>query len=168
MFRRNTLVVLLMLVVMLVSCQSAEPETVEVPVTVEVTRVVEKQVEKEIEVTTNGLVELLGGDASKFDDAFEKMMKKKESFSMMLGEDLYYHDKAENIAKLVALVEAACDIDVVMTPPKTKVPGIDHPHWFETKEELQDLLKNIHYNYAFIYNADKSMLNTIKEEYSLF
>ena len=57
---------------------------------------------------------------------------------------------------------------VVMTPPKTKVPGIDHPHWFETKEELQDLLKNIHYNYAFIYNADKSMLNTIKEEYSLF
>ena len=57
---------------------------------------------------------------------------------------------------------------VVMTPPKTKVPGIDHPHWFETKEELQDLLKNIHFNYAFIYNADKSMLHTIREEYSLF
>ena len=57
---------------------------------------------------------------------------------------------------------------VVMTPPKTKVPGIDHPHWFETKEELQDLLKNIHFNYAFIYNADKSMLHTIQEEYSLF
>jgi len=57
---------------------------------------------------------------------------------------------------------------VVMTPPKTKVPGIDHPHWFATKEELQELLKNIHYNYAFIYKADKSMLNTIQEEYSLF
>ena len=57
---------------------------------------------------------------------------------------------------------------VVMTPPKTKVPGIDHPHWFETKEELQDLLKNIHFNYAFFYNADKSMLHTIREEYSLF
>ena len=57
---------------------------------------------------------------------------------------------------------------VVMTPPKTKVPGIDHPHWFETKEELQELLKNIHFNYAFIYNADKSMLHTIQEEYSLF
>jgi ferrochelatase len=57
---------------------------------------------------------------------------------------------------------------VVMTPPKTKVPGIDHPHWFETKEELQELLKNIHYNYAFIYNADKSILNTIQEEYFLF
>jgi ferrochelatase len=57
---------------------------------------------------------------------------------------------------------------VVMTPPKTKVPGIDHPYWFATKEELQELLKNTHYNYAFIYNADKSMLNTIQEEYSLF
>jgi len=57
---------------------------------------------------------------------------------------------------------------VVMTPPKTKVPGIDHPHWFKTKEELQDLLKTIHFNYAFIYNADKSMLQTIQEEYSLF
>ncbi|NOR55608.1 MAG: hypothetical protein GQ531_05315 [Sulfurovum sp.] len=57
---------------------------------------------------------------------------------------------------------------VVFTPPKTKVPGIDHPHWFKTEEEVRDLLKNIHYNYAFILNADRSILNTIKEEYSLF
>ena len=57
---------------------------------------------------------------------------------------------------------------VVLTPPKTKVPGIDHPHWFSSKEEVQELLKTIHFNYAFIYNADKSILNTIKEEYSLF
>jgi len=57
---------------------------------------------------------------------------------------------------------------VVFSPPKTKIPGIDHPHWFETEEEVRELLKNIHYNYAFIYNADKSILNTIKEEYSLF
>lgn len=57
---------------------------------------------------------------------------------------------------------------VVMTPPKTKVPGIDHPHWFNTEEEVRELLKTIHFNYAFIYNADKSILNTIKEDYSLF
>ncbi len=57
---------------------------------------------------------------------------------------------------------------VVMTPPKTKVPGIDHPHWFNTEEEVRELLKTIHFNYAFIYNADKSILNTIQEEYSLF
>ena len=57
---------------------------------------------------------------------------------------------------------------VVFTPPKTKVPGIDHPHWFESEDEVRHLLKNIQYNYAFIYNADKSILNTIQEEYSLF
>ena len=90
----------------------------------EVSKKVTEMVEKEITVTTNGLVDLLGGDASKFDDVFAKMMKKKENFSMMLGEDLYYHDKAENIAKLVALVEATCDIDVVMTPPKSNALGV--------------------------------------------
>lgn len=57
---------------------------------------------------------------------------------------------------------------IVLTPPKTKVPGIDHPHWFKNKEEVRELLKTIHFNYAFIYNAEKSILNTIKEEYSLF
>ncbi len=57
---------------------------------------------------------------------------------------------------------------IVCTPPKTTVPGIDHPHWFKTEDEVREILKNIHFNYAFIYNADKSILNTIKEEYSLF
>ncbi len=57
---------------------------------------------------------------------------------------------------------------IVLTPPKTKVPGIDRPHWFESEEEVRELLKNTLFNYAFIYNADKSILNTIKEEYSLF
>jgi ferrochelatase len=57
---------------------------------------------------------------------------------------------------------------IVLTPPKTKVPGIDHPHWFNTEEEVREILKSIHFNYAFIYNADKSILHTIKEEYSLF
>jgi ferrochelatase len=57
---------------------------------------------------------------------------------------------------------------IVLTPPKTKVPGIDHPHWFRSEEEVREILKSIHFNYAFIYNADKSILNTLKEEYSLF
>lgn len=46
MFKRNTLIVLL-LVIIAVGCQTAVPETVEVPVEVEVTRVVEVMVEAE-------------------------------------------------------------------------------------------------------------------------
>jgi ferrochelatase len=57
---------------------------------------------------------------------------------------------------------------IILTPPKTKVPGIDHPHWFKSEEEVREILKSIHFNYAFIYNADKSILNTLKEAYSLF
>ena len=41
MFRRMFLIILLLLVVIIAGCQTAEPETVEVPVTVEVTRVIE-------------------------------------------------------------------------------------------------------------------------------
>ena len=57
---------------------------------------------------------------------------------------------------------------IVLTPPKTKVPGIDYPHWFESEEEVREILKNTLFNYAFILNADKSILSTIKEEYRLF
>lgn len=90
----------------------------------EVSKKVKETVEKEITVTINGLVNLLGGDSEKFDDAFAKMMKKKEAFSLMVGEDLYFHEKAENLAKLVALVEATCNINVVMTPPKSNALGV--------------------------------------------
>jgi len=30
---------------------------------------------------------------------------------------------------------------IVLTPPKTKVPGIDRPHWFETEEEVREYSK---------------------------
>ena len=57
---------------------------------------------------------------------------------------------------------------IILTPPKTKVENLDRPIWFETKEEVREILKNTHFNYAFIYSLDRSILNTIKEEYSLF
>ncbi|MHB9014792.1 MAG: ferredoxin, partial [Sulfurovum sp.] len=90
----------------------------------EVSKKVKEDVQKEIIVTTNGLVDLLGGDSSKFDDVFAKMMSKKEAFSLMVGEDFYFHPKAENLAKLVALIEATCNMDVVMTPPKSNALGV--------------------------------------------
>ncbi len=90
----------------------------------EVSKKVKEKVEKEITVSKNGLVELLGKDSEKFDEALAKMLKKKEKFSMMIGEDLYYHPKAENLAKLVALIEATCDIDVVMAPTKSNALGV--------------------------------------------
>jgi len=90
----------------------------------EVTKKVPEMVEKEISVESNGLVELLGKESDAFAEAFEKMMKKKESFSLIVGEDLYFHEKAENIAKLIALIEETSTISVAMIPPKTNSLGV--------------------------------------------
>ena len=68
MFRRPIFILLLLLVVFIAGCQSADPETVEVPVTVEVTRVVEVaaeppepemiEVTREVEVSVEVPVEV--------------------------------------------------------------------------------------------------------------
>ncbi|MFK5974924.1 MAG: NADH-quinone oxidoreductase subunit G [Sulfurovum sp.] len=108
-------------VIKTVTEQVINPESGE---TEEKTKKVTITEDKEITVTRNGLVELLGGDSGKFDVAFEKMMKKKENFSLMVGEDFYYHDKAENLAKLIALIEATSNITIVMTPPKSNALGV--------------------------------------------
>ena len=69
-------------------------------------------------------VELLGGDTAKFEKAFDKMMKKKEKFSLMVGEDFYFHKKAENLAKLIAVLEASSEVKVAMIPPKSNSLGV--------------------------------------------
>jgi len=57
---------------------------------------------------------------------------------------------------------------IVLTPPKTKVDGVDRPNWYVDVDEARDILKNAYYNYAFVYALDRTMLPKIKEEYSLF
>jgi len=70
------------------------------------------------------LADKLGFDAEEFQGKLDKMLKKKESFALMVGEDLYNHPKAANIAKLVALIEKNCDIKVAMIPPKSNALGV--------------------------------------------
>lgn len=57
---------------------------------------------------------------------------------------------------------------IVLTPPKTKVDGVDRPNWYLDIDEARDILKNAYFNYAFVYALDRGMLPKIKEEYSLF
>ncbi len=51
-------------------------------------------------------------------------MRKKKTFSLIIGEDLYYHPKAKNLANLVALIETSCNMKVAMIPPKTNSLGV--------------------------------------------
>ena len=76
------------------------------------------------ELGRDDLLTLVGGDAAAFNKGFEKMMKKKERFVLMVGEDYYGHEKAANLAKLIVLLEEAAGFQVVMNPPKSNALGV--------------------------------------------
>jgi len=57
---------------------------------------------------------------------------------------------------------------IVLTPPKTKVDGVDRPNWYVDIDEARDILKNSYFNYAFVYALDKTMLPKIQKDYTLF
>lgn len=57
---------------------------------------------------------------------------------------------------------------IVLTPPKTKIDGVEKPIWFDSVQQARDILKKSHFNYAFIYSLDRDMLNEIKSDESIF
>jgi len=99
--------------------ETGEEEEVEV----EKSKMVPKKVSKEVEVDDNKLLELLGTD-DKFMETLEKNLKKKETFALMVGPDLYTHPNARNLARLVALVEKYSKFEVVMIPTLTNTLGV--------------------------------------------
>lgn len=92
-------------------------------VEVEKSTMVNKVVSKEVEVDENKLLEMLGMEAN-FSETFEKLMAKKDSFSLIVGPDLYKHPNAKNLARLVALFEKYSAFKVVMIPTLTNTLGV--------------------------------------------
>jgi NADH-quinone oxidoreductase subunit G len=99
--------------------ETGEEEEIEV----EKTKMVPKKVQKEVVVDDNKLLELLGADA-KFMETLEKNLKKKETFALMVGPDLYRHPNAKNLARLVALVEKYTKFETVIIPALTNTLGV--------------------------------------------
>ena len=105
--------------VMKVNEETGEEEEVE-----EVqTKTVSKKVEKEIEVDVNALYDIVGLP-KKFDETLEKLLKKKDTFSMIVGPDMYNHPNAANIAKLCALIEKHSKFSLLMIPELTNSLGV--------------------------------------------
>lgn len=101
-----------------------DPDTgEEKEVEVENSKMVSKKVSKDIEVDTNRLLEIVGAD-DKFAESFEKVMKKKDSFSLIVGPDMYKHPNSKNLARLVALFEKYSEFEVVMIPTLTNTLGV--------------------------------------------
>ncbi len=89
----------------------------------EVIKTISKNVEKEIEVDINSLYEVVGLEDN-FDEKLTKLLAKKDNFSLIVGEDLYNHKRAQNLAKLVGLIERFTDFNLLMIPTKTNTLGV--------------------------------------------
>ncbi len=57
-------------------------------------------------------------------DALRNSLVKKSGFSLVVGSDLYAHPRAENIAKLLALLEKYAGFNVVCVPPSGNAMGV--------------------------------------------
>ncbi|WP_232087489.1 2Fe-2S iron-sulfur cluster-binding protein [Sulfurovum sp. ST-21] len=57
-------------------------------------------------------------------EALKKSLLKKHGFSLVVGSDLYTHPRAEQIAKLVALLEQYAGFNVICVPPAGNAMGI--------------------------------------------
>lgn len=100
-----------------------EESGIEEEVTEEVTKTIKKKVSKEVEVDENALFALVSAPAG-FADTLAKYLAKKETFSLMVGPDLYTHPHSENCARLVALIEKYTPFSVTMIPNLSNTLGV--------------------------------------------
>jgi len=104
---------------MKVNEETGEEEEVEV----EKSKMVPKKVSKEVQVDDNRLLDILGAD-DKFMEALEKNLKKKDSFSLIAGPDLYNHPNSKNLARLLGLIEKYSAFEITMIPTLTNSLGV--------------------------------------------
>lgn len=69
----------------------------------------------------------LSAESNIGEEEIETLIKKsdrKKKFTLILGEDLINHSRAENIAKVAGLIEKYTDFNTLIVPPKTNSLGV--------------------------------------------
>jgi len=89
----------------------------------EVVKTITKMVDKEITLDTNALIAHIGAEADLI-EKITKLLDKKDNFSLIVGEDLYTHPRAMNIAKLLGLIERFTPFKLLMIPSRTNTLGV--------------------------------------------
>ena len=89
----------------------------------EVSKMVPKKVSKEVEYTTTKLLENIGSEDSLL-ETIEAMLAKKDTYSLIIGEDLITHPNAANLAKLCGIIAKYTDFKVLITPTQTNTLGV--------------------------------------------
>jgi len=59
-----------------------------------------------------------------FNTTMEKLLKKKDRFGLIVGEDLFTSPDSENLAEMVALIDLYTDFKVVIIPSDTNTLGV--------------------------------------------
>lgn len=91
--------------------------------TKEVTKMVPKKVSTEVEYVYTKLLDMIGSDESLL-EKLESMLDKKDTYSLIIGEDCITHPNSQNIAKLAAVVEKYTDFKVLVVPTQTNTLGV--------------------------------------------
>jgi NADH-quinone oxidoreductase subunit G len=89
----------------------------------EVKKIVSKNITTEVSYEYITLVEDFGKD-EKFLELLNEMLAKKDTFSLMVGEDLITHPNSENLAKLCGLIDRCTEFNVVIIPSQTNTLGV--------------------------------------------
>jgi len=88
-----------------------------------VTKMVPKKVSKEVEYTYTKLLDLIGADESLL-ETITTMLDKKDTFSLIIGEDCITHPNSSNIASLAAMVEKYTHFKILVIPTQTNTLGV--------------------------------------------
>lgn len=89
----------------------------------EICREVSKEVSRKETYFTTKLFDMIGSEDSLL-DTINLMLDKKDLFSLIIGSDLYQHERADNLAKLCGLIEKYTPFDVIIIPSSTNTLGV--------------------------------------------
>ena len=89
----------------------------------EVKKIVSKNVESEVEYDYSQLFDVIGCDETLY-DTINAMLDKKDSFSLIVGEDLIFHPQSANLAKLCGLIQKYTPFKIMVIPPQTNTLGV--------------------------------------------
>lgn len=107
----------------------------------EVSKIVPKKVTKNIEYQTSKIYDLIG--IEDLEDDFSSFLAKKDSFSLVVGEDLYVSKNAPKLARLLGLIQKFTPFNVTIIPTNTNTLGVSLICDLNKKEDIFTLGYNV-------------------------
>ncbi len=89
----------------------------------ELKKIVAKEVEKEVSYEYTKLLDKIGQDESLL-STIDTLLAKKDTFSLLIGEDLITHPNSENLAKLCGFINMYTEFNILIIPSQTNTLGV--------------------------------------------